>query len=449
VAGRYHPNGAVAGGAERGSEGRLSVLRNRNFTLLWTGQIISNAGSWMQIVAQGILVYQLTHSPFYLGFVGMARAVPMVILPPMGGVVADRLPRLKLLKVTQNLALLLALVLAVLISAHAVRIWHIVLVSFLSGVVNAFDQPSRQALLPDLVRREDLAKAVALNSSAWQGASLFGPTLAGITVAAVGIAGAFYANALSFLAVVIALFLMKDVPERSAAPSGKGLTDDLVAGLRYVHQTPLLFSLILLSAITSIFGRSYTQLLPAFAKDVFDQGSFGLGLLYSAPGAGTLAGAVGLAVIADIKRKGIAFLGAMVLFGVTLVLFTLARNFALGVLLLFLSGVASLVFSSLMTTMLQLRADAEMRGRVMSLVTVTMQGFAPFGALLTGAIATRIGTPEAVELFAVVVVAAAVVASVAMPRVRDFMAEGEGPLPPPGPPRRREPSVTGTPVTEA
>jgi MFS family permease len=438
----FRGNGAVPGDKSATQSGRLSVLRNRNFTLLWVGQIVSNAGSWMQIVAQGILVYQLTHSPFYLGFVGMARAVPMIILPPMGGVVADRLPRLKLLKVTQTLSLLLALILAVLISAHTVTIWQIVLISFLSGVVNAFDQPSRQALIPDLVEREDLAKAIALNSSAWQGAALFGPTLAGLTVAAVGIAGAFYANAISFLAVVIALFLMVGVPERSAAPSGKGLTDDLVAGLRYIHATRLIFYLILLSAVTSIFGRSYQQLLPAFAKDVYDQGSFGLGLLYSAPGAGTLFGAMALAVLADVKRKGIVFLVGMALFGVSLIVFSLNRSFPLGILLLFLSGIASLIFSSLMTTMLQLRADADMRGRVLSLLTVTLQGFAPFGALLTGAIATRIGTPEAVELFAVIVVAAAVVATVTMPQVRNFLAEGEGPSSPSGGGRRERVGVS-------
>jgi MFS family permease len=440
----YQSNGSTAPSAVpalRGtsSGGRLSVLRNRNFTLLWIGQIVSNAGSWMQIVAQGILVYQLTHSPFYLGLVGTARAVPMIVLPPMGGVLADRFPRLKLLKVTQTVQLVIAFILAILISAHAIQMWHIVLGSFLSGAVNAFDQPSRQALIPDMVERDDLAKAIALNSSAWQGASLFGPALAGATVAAVGIAGAFYVNAISFIAVVLALFLMKGVPERSAAPSGKGMTHDLKAGLRYAAATRLIFSLILLSAVTSIFGRSYQQLLPAFAKDVYDQGSFGLGLLYTAPGAGAIVGAGALAVLPDIKRKGLVFLASMVLFGASLILFAVNRSFPVAILLLFVGGVFALVFGSLMTTMLQLRASVDMRGRVMSLVTVTLQGFAPLGALIDGAIATRIGTPEAVELFAVIVVVAAVVAAVAMPQVRNFQADSEGPAPPGG--GHREPRI--------
>jgi MFS family permease len=432
---------AVAGanGSAAPASGRLSVLSHRNFTLLWVGQVVSNAGSWMQILAQGILVYQLTDSPFYLGLVAAARAVPMIVLPPMGGVIADRLPRLRLLKFTQSVQLVIALVLAVLISADVIQIWQIILASFLAGVVNAFDQPSRQALIPDLVPRQDLAKAIALNSSAWQGASLFGPSLAGLTVALIGIAGAFYINALSFVAVIVALYMMKDVPERSATPSGRGLTHDLKAGLRYSASVRLILHLIILSTITSIFGRSYTQLLPALGKDVFGLGGLGLGILYSAPGAGAIIGALAMAVMPDIHRKGVVFLASMVLFGVTLILFTLTRNFYAAIFLLFLSGVFAILFSSLLTTMLQLRADADMRGRVMSLVTVTLQGFAPVGALIDGAIATRIGTPEAVGLFAVIVVVAAFLAAAAMPQVRNFQAEGEGPAPPAG--GHREPRI--------
>jgi MFS family permease len=441
----YSPTANGASPPAAPAAGRLSVLRNRNFTLLWVGQIVSNAGSWMQIVAQGILVYQLTHSPFYLGLVGTARAIPMIVLPPMGGVIADRLPRLRLLKFTQTVQLAIALVLAALISADAIEIWHIIVGSFLAGVVNAFDQPSRQALIPDMVPRQDLAKAIALNSSAWQGASLFGPSLAGITVAAVGIAGAFYVNAISFIAVIAALFMMTGVPERSAAPSGKGLTFDLKAGLHYSWSVRLILYLILLSAVTSIFGRSYTQLLPAFAKDVYDQGSIGLGVMYSAPGAGAIVGAFSLAVLPDIRRKGLAFLGAMVLFGLSLILFAVVRDFYAATFVLFLSGVLAIVFSSLMTTMLQLRASADMRGRVMSLVTVTLQGFAPLGALIDGAIATRIGTPEAVALFATIVVASAFVAYVAMPPVRNFQAESEGPS---GPSQgQRDPHLVPVPAT--
>src|SRR5581483_4353411 len=191
---------------------RFAALHHRNFALLWVGLLISNAGSWMQIVAQGALVYDLSRSPLQLGAVAFARAVPMIVLPPMGGVIADRAPRMRLLKVTQSLSLLIALVLAVLVSAGLVTVWQIAFLGFLSGAVNAFDQPTRQALLPDLVRREDMTSAVALNSAAWQGAALFGPALAGVTIGWFGYSAAFYANAASFLAVVVALYLMVGVP---------------------------------------------------------------------------------------------------------------------------------------------------------------------------------------------------------------------------------------------
>jgi predicted MFS family arabinose efflux permease len=285
--------------------------------------------------------------------------------------------------------------------------------------------------LPDLVTREDLGRAVALNSSAWQGAALFGPTLAGVTVATIGVAGAFYANAASFLAVVAALFLMRGVPELTGRAEKRTLRGDLFDGLSYVSKTNLILTLLLLSAVTNIFGRSYTQLLPAFARDVLDEGSLGLGLLMSAPGAGTLLGAAVIAILSDVRRKGVVFFAAMLVFSAILVVFASNRSFALALGLLFLSGIASLVFSTMLTTMLQLHVTNEMRGRVMSLVTVTMQGFAPFGALLTGALATRIGIAEAVALSAVVVGVAAVVAAARARSVRDFTHDEAGPEPAP------------------
>jgi MFS family permease len=407
---------------------RFSALHNRNFALLWFGLIISNSGSWMQIVAQGWLVYDLTGSPLALGVTGFARAVPMIVLPPMGGVIADRVPRLKLLKVTQTASFLIALVLAVLVSTGLVEVWHIAALGLLSGAVNAFDQPTRQALLPDLVRREDMTSAIALNSAAWQGSALFGPTLAGATVSLTSIAGAFYVNAFSFLAVVVALFLMRGVPERSPGARNRGMFDDLADGLRYVGATRLVSTLLLLSAVTSIFGRSYQQLLPVFAKDVLHVGTSGLGLMMSAPGAGTLAGAVALGALGDVPRKGVVLFVGMLAFSVTLALFTLSRSFPMSLLLLFLGGITTITFSTMLTTMVQLVAPGYMRGRVMALITVTMQGFAPLGAMLTGAIATGTGTPAAVALSALIVAGAAAACSAA-PVVRRFSPEEEQPAP--------------------
>jgi len=418
----------AAGRADEGGRGKLatdaprrfSALHNRNFALLWVGLVISNSGSWMQIVAQGWLVYDLTNSPFLLGVVGAARATSMIIFPPLGGVIADRVPRLKLLKVTQCISLALAFVLAVLVSTGMVQVWQIICISFLSGLVNAFDQPTRQALIPDLVQRADLTNAVALNSAAWQGSALFGPSLAGVMVAVIGLSGAFYANALSFLAVVTALFLMRGVPERSSAPRQRGLFDDLKEGLRYVRRTRLVFTLLLLSAITSLFGRSYQHLLPVFARDIFHQNAGGLGLMLSMPGAGTLVGATVIGAMGDVPHKGrVLFIGMLAASGL-LILFTATHVFPLALVLLFLIGVTNIVFSTMMSTMLQLTAPGAMRGRVMSLMTVTMQGFAPVGALITGGLATAIGTPLAMALSALVVAFAALLAARGAPAVRGF-----------------------------
>ncbi len=402
------------------TESRLGVLRNRNFTILWAGVIVSNAGSWMQIVAQGYLVYQISGSPFLLGLVGMARAVPMIVLPPFGGMVADRVERLRLLKFTQTASFLVAFSQGLLVSFDVVEVWQLALIGFLAGTVNAFDQPSRQALLPDLVPRPQLAKAIALNSSAWQGSALFGPTLAGVTIAVVGVAGAFYANAFSFLAVVVALYFIRGVKERTNLSARRSGFGELLAGLRFARATSLIGVLLLMATITSIFGRSFQQLLPVFAADVFDRGGLGLGVLFAAPGAGTVVGAFAMAMLRDTRAKGPAFLLGAFLFSATIVLFALNRSFPIALVLLFGSGVASILFSSLMTTMIQLEAPDELRGRIMSLVTITMQGFTPIGALLTGALADQVGTPEAVAGCAVIVGVAAVVTFIASPSVRNY-----------------------------
>lgn len=410
-----------APGSSQKPNGRFSVLSNRNFTLLWIGSLVSNSGSWMQIVAQGWLVYQLTGSAFALGVVGIARAIPMVIFPPMGGVIADRFPRLKLLKTTQVINLVLGLLMAILTDIGLITVWQLVLLGFLGGLVNSFDQPTRQAMLPDLVRREDLTKAVALNSSAWQGAALFGPSIAGIAVATIGVAGAFYMNAVSFLAVVAALYLMKGVPEYSTRSGPKrGLTTDLIAGLRFVRATPLVLALLAISTVVGFFGRSFQQFLPVFATDVFDQGSVGLGLMMSMPGAGTLVGAAVIAVLSDARRKGFIFLFSTFLFGTTLVLFSIDTIFVVALGLLFLTGLFQLVSGSMMSAMIQLETPGQMRGRVMSLSTVTYQGFSPFGGLFIGGLAGAIGTSEAVALSAAICALIAVVALLTVPVVRRY-----------------------------
>jgi MFS family permease len=290
---------------------KFAVFRNRNFTLLWVGSVISNSGGWMQMVAQGYLVYQLSGSPFLLGAIGLSRAIPFIVLAPFGGVVADRVDRLKLLKVTQSMQFCLALLQAVLVTAGVIEIWQIALISFVSALVNSFDQPTRSAILPDLVRREDLAKAIALNSSVWHGSALFGPTLAGVIIAGISLKAAFFGNVIGFAVVIAALYAMRGVPERSGKPSTASFTGDFFAGLRYVRSTPFVLSLLSISCIVSLSGRSYQQLLPAFSHDVLNVGPDGLGLMMSAPGLGTVVGTAALASMTDITYKGRAMFAGM------------------------------------------------------------------------------------------------------------------------------------------
>lgn len=404
---------------------RLEALRHRNFALFWAASLISNSGTWMQLVAQGWLVYNMTNSPFYLGLVGFAKAAPILILPPIGGVVADRVPRLKLLKVTQTTSLLLAVILGVLVATHAVQVWEIILLSFLGGAVNAFDFPTQQALVPELLPRDDLASGIALNSVTWQGAALFGPALAGITVASISLAGAFYANAASYLAVVLALFMIRGVPERAANSRPRGVFTDLSEGLRYVSAARLICTLLLLASITNLLGRSYQQLLPVFARDVLHVGAGGLGIMTAAPGAGALIGAAVVAGMANnLERKGRVLLAGLLGFSVALVLFAASHSMVLSLLALAVNGFTFILFSTMMTTIMQLDVPPQMRGRVMSLQMVAMQGFGPIGGLLIGALATLIGTPVAVAIGGLLVGAGALTALLLAPEVRRY------PLPP-------------------
>lgn len=398
----------VPSAAPRGAPGRrFGALRHRNFRLLWLGLLTSNIGTWMQTVAQGWLVYALTNSTVYLGLVGLCRAVPMVFFPLFGGVLADRVDRIRLLFVTQSGAAALAFLLAFLVHSGWVTVWHILAIAFLSALLLAFDQPTRQALLPDLVTPEDLLSATSLNAAVFNGAAFVGPALAGLLVPVIGLAGVFYLNALSFGAVILALVLMR-VPERRRVPTG-GLWQSFREGLAYVARNDLLRLLIVLAAATSFFGRSYQQLMPAFARDVLHTDITGLGFLLSAPGAGTLLGAFGLAALHRPPRKDHLLLGSVFGFALLLSGLALCRLFLLAVGLLFLLGVCNAILGAATQTLLQLNAPGALRGRVMSLYTICFLGFTPLGSLFSGALAAVIGIPEALAVGAGVVILSALV----------------------------------------
>jgi MFS family permease len=369
---------------------RYPALQHRNFTLIWSGLLVSNMGTWMQNVAQSWLIYKLTgNNPLYLGWLGLAFAIPMVLVPPLGGALADRVDRIRLLYVTQTCSLLLAALLAVLAWSGAVAPWHILLTTFGGALLLAFDNPTRQALIPELVPRAHLLNALSLNSATYTGAALVGPALAGVLLDIVGAGWLFMLNAISFLAVIGALRAMRDLPVRPRRPVP--LHDALFGGFVYAWKRRLILFLLLISALAALFGRSYQQLLPIFADDIWRVGPGGYGTLLAAGGAGALIGAFAMASIKGIERQGRVLVISGLVFCATLAAFVLCPLFWPGVALLVVVGVAATVFSTMIATMIQLRVPGELRGRVMSLYAITLIGLPSLGALGVAALADTLG----------------------------------------------------------
>ncbi len=385
---------------------RYAALRYRNFTLLWWGLIVSNMGTWMQNVANGWLILQLTNSPLWLGFLGLSFAVPMIVLPPFAGAVVDRVHRVRLLFFTQSMQLVTAVVLAILTWSGRVQIWHILLASFIGAALLAFDNPARQALIPDLVQPRDLLNALSLNSATYTGAALIGPALAGVLLGPLGAGTLFFINGVSFLAVIFALTAMTGVRTHSGARGGTGsLGKSFGAGLSYAWKSRLIVALLGLSALSGIFGRSYQNLLPVFGRDIWRSGAEGYGLLLSSAGGGALVGAFGLASFKRWRHQGAVMLASGLLFSVSLVAFAVSPSLWAGAILLFIAGVTSTVFSTIISIFIQFSVPNELRGRIMSLYTVTLIGLPSLGALGSGALADSLGgvqgAPRAVLLGAV------------------------------------------------
>ena len=365
---------------------RYPALQHRNFSLIWGGLLVSNMGTWMQNVAQSWLIYKLTgNNPLYLGWLGLSFAIPMVLVPPIGGAVVDRVDRIKLLYVTQTCSLLLAVLLAVLSWSGAIQPAHILIASFAGALLLAFDNPARQSLIPELVPREHLLNAISLNSATYTGAALIGPALAGLLLDVLGAGWLFMINALSFLAVIGALLAMRGLPTRPRRPTS--LRDGLLGGFAYASRDHITLLLLLLSALAAVFGRSYQQLLPVFADDIWRVGSGGYGVLLGAGGAGALAGAFAMASVRQLDRYGRGLVISGIAFCVLLTAFALCPFFVPGVVLLVLVGIASTVFTTLIATVIQLRVPGELRGRVMSLYAITLIGLPSLGALGVAAVA--------------------------------------------------------------
>jgi MFS family permease len=372
----------------------MRALRHRNFQLFFSGQLISLIGTWMQTVAQSWLVYKLTGSSLQLGEVGFANQIPVFLLAPIGGMVADRVNRHRIVIATQIASMVLALILALLTLKHWITVPQIFVLSGLLGVVSAFDIPGRQSFLVDMVGREDLMNAIALNSSMFNGARVIGPAVAGLLVARIGEGWCFFANGVSYLAVIAGLLMMKiECTRRSTSDSPLA---DIIEGFQWVSRTAPIRALLLLLGLVSLVGMPYTVLMPIFADRILHGGAKGLGILMGFTGVGALLGALTLAL-----RSGVRGLGRLVAltcagFGVSLIAFALSRYFWLSALLLIPAGFCIMLQMACSNTLIQSMVPDALRGRVMAVYSMMFMGMAPFGALLGGAIADRVGAPIAV-----------------------------------------------------
>jgi MFS family permease len=397
----------------------FAALRHRNFQLYFGGQLISNAGTWMQIIAQGWLVYQISHSDLTLGIVGFASAIPTLIISPWGGVIVDHVPKRTLLILTQTGAMLLAFILAALAFTNLVKEWHIILLAAGLGVVNSFDAPARQAFVVDMVGLEDLPNAIALNSLMFNSARIIGPAMGGLLLAIVGPAWCFTINGISFFAVILGLWAMQIASRESKLHSGSPWKQ-LTSGLRYVAGQPELSGLLLLALFFSIFGISYSTILPAFVEQMLKQGAAGYGWVNAATGVGAVGGAFLIANQHGPRWRGAWLLAARLGFPVVLTVFSFTSFFLISLILAIGLGVGFMVEFTMINTLLQTRVDDQLRGRVMGLYTLTFFGFAPLGNLAVGALSQRIGLSYAMTLFAVIGLLLSVIVLRKIPQIKSL-----------------------------
>lgn len=377
----------------------FTPFRHRNYQLYFIGQLISNAGTWMQIIAQGWLVFQISHSKTTLGIVGFASAIPALLITPWGGVIVDRVPKRILMMITQATAMLLAFILGGLALADVVQVWHVVVLAAMLGVVNAFDAPARQAFIVDMVGKSDLPNAIAINSMMFNSARAIGPALGGMLLALVGAAYCFMLNGLSFLAVIIGLGLMQ-LPRHEPRPYSGSIFQQLTSGVRYAFQHRDLAGLLLLALVFSFFGVSYSTLLPAFVEQVLHQGALAYGWITTAIGVGAVCGAFIIAQFGAQGNRGRWLNLANIFFPLVLAAFAYVPTFQLSLGLAFCLGVGFMVQFTSINTLLQTNVEDQFRGRLMGLYTLTFFGFAPFGNLLIGVLADRIGLSQTVLIFA-------------------------------------------------
>jgi MFS family permease len=377
------------------------ALQSRNYQLYFYGQLVSLVGTWLQIVAEGWLVLKLTNSPLLIGLVAAAATVPTLLFSLFGGVIVDRFSRKNIIYVTQASSMVLALIYGLLTVFQLITIWEIITLAFLLGIVTAVDSPARQAFVVELVDKKDLSSAIALNSGIFNGARVIGPSIAGFLIALIGSGGAFLVNSVSYIAVLIALSFITIpgiVPKEHPHPLRA-----IKAGLSYSFRHPIVRTLLLFAGVNSIFGWSYTTILPYIAEHTFHTGAAGLGYLYAASGVGALVATVIVSGFANKVNPLVFILGGNTLFVAAVLLFTLTANIHLAMFFLLFAGMGLLLQFSTMNTTIQHMISDEYRGRVMSIYTIMFLGFAPFGNIEIGFLSEHLGTDAAIRIGAIIV----------------------------------------------
>ncbi|OGB88805.1 MFS transporter [candidate division WOR-1 bacterium RIFCSPHIGHO2_01_FULL_53_15] len=394
------------------------ALKSRNYRLIFIGSLISFIGTWMQMVAVGWLVYRLTNSPFMLGMVGFISQIPAFAVAPFGGVIADRLDRRKVLLLTQTLSMIQALLLAFFIFTGTITVWHVLVLSFTLGLVTAFDMPTSQAFMIEVVeKKEDLINVIALNSSLVNVGRLVGPAIAGVIIAAYGEGICFLVNGLSYLAIIYTLLIITIKPIGKRPTEMKVLTE-IREAVGYAWRFKPIRDILGLLSVMSLVGMPYILLMPVFARDVLHGGPQTLGLLMAASGLGALLAGLYLASrksVLGLERRAAQAAG---LFGAGILVFSFSRSAWLSAFIIFLTGFAMLIQMAGSNTILQLIVDERMRGRVMSLFSMAFLGMAPFGSLLSGIVADRIGAPHTLAICGLLCVLNGVAFAYRLPSLR-------------------------------
>ncbi len=396
----------------------LPAFRSRNYRLFFTGQGISLIGSWMTQLATVWLVYTLTDSPLMLGVVAFTSQIPSFFLSPFGGVFADRFSRHKTLIGTQVLAMLQSLALAALALTGAIQIWQIIALSLVQGFINAFDAPARQAFVPELIeKREDLANAIAVNSTMFNGARLIGPAIGGLILARVGAGYCFLIDGVSYIAVIIGLLAMR-IQEKRIPKSDVSPIQRIKEGFTYAFGFPPIRAILLHAAIISLFGIQYTVLVPIYAEKILGGGAETLGFLMAASGIGALAGGIYLATRKTVAGLGRVMVLAASILGLGLMAFSISRHLPLSLFTMLFIGLGTILQVASSNTVLQTIVEEDKRGRVMSLFTMSFLGMTPFGNLLGGVLAERIGAPITLIIDGIICIIASIFLAKQLPSLR-------------------------------